>query len=100
MDNRVLSYFVFSELDKFRSNTTTSNQDYNCYSRWVAGGECTVKTYGAIAPTIVVKDASGNTINGTLVDLANQTWDTTPSKVPTYAYHFEMPDSNVTITVQ
>ena len=101
MANAILSVLEYNTISRLYG-ITLNNQasaDVHCYTRWVAGGRCTLVIYSNTAPTISVKDASNNTISGTLVNLSSQTWDNTPPKTPKFAYHFEMPNSEVTITI-
>lgn len=101
MANAILNILGYDSLNKINA-ITVNNQSGNSihsYTKWVAGGRCTVVTYGNSAPTVVVKDSSDNTVSGVLVNLAGTTWDTTPPVTPKFAYHFEMPDSDVTITI-
>ena len=98
MANNILSALGYDTLDKYHSITYNTSVTKRGYNRWVAGGHCTVCTFGS-EPTASIVDASNNSVSCTVTSLSNVTWDDTPQSVPTYAIHFDMPDSDVTITI-
>ena len=99
MANNILSALGYHTLEKYRNISYNAGVDYRGYTRWVAGGHCTVCTFGNSQPTVSIVDANNNAVSFQIMDLSGVTWESTPSSTPTYAIHFDMPDSDVTISI-
>ena len=99
MANNILSSLGYSTLDKYRSISCNASVSYRGHTRWVAGGHCTFCTFGGSQPTVSIVDANNNPINFEIMDLSGVTWENTPQSIPKWAVHFDMPDSNVIITI-
>ena len=99
--NSILAGLGYASIEISHSIIINSKQDYNAWSEGVENGIITVLLYGESAPsTYTVVDANGNNIQATLHDMSNVVYYTAPSRVPTYAITFVMPDSDVTVNIE
>ena len=100
MANNILSALGYNTLDKYHDISYNTSVVHRGYTRWVAGGHCTFCTFGNNQPVVSIVDANGNAVSFNIMDLSNVTWDNTPPNIPKWAVHFDMPDSDVIITIE
>lgn len=100
MANQILANFNRPNLNKIHAISLNSAIECRTYKRWVEGGIVTLCTFGSSAPNVSVTSLSGKTIDVKSISLANQSWTDRPSRVPTFAVHFIMPDEDVTVVVK
>lgn len=77
-----------------------SSIDYSMnQSSQIKDGYVSILTYGSSEPNINIKQGD-NIIQYTNYPLDEVSWINTPSKVPSYATTFKMPEGDVTVTIQ
>lgn len=93
---KALSYEELAEKHMLTINTTKEysiNNIYQMYNSYV-----TILTYEENEPNITIHGAvSENVIDTTIINLSATDWINSPTKIPTYATVFKMPDENVLI---
>jgi hypothetical protein len=100
MANNILSALGYNTLDKYHDISYNTSVEHRGYTRWVAGGHCTFCTFGNSQPVVSIVDANNNAVSFNIMDLSGVTWADTPPTIPKFAVHFDMPDSNIVISIQ
>jgi hypothetical protein len=98
--NNILSALGYNTLDKYHDISYNTSVVHRGYTRWVAGGHCTFCTFGNSQPVVSITDANNNAVSFNIMDLSGVTWADTPPTIPKFAVHFDMPDSDVIITIE
>ena len=98
--NRIITKLGHQEMGKLHKIKVNadSNINYHSYDEWVEGGRCSVIIYNSVAPNISVSTISGNSINGILVNLANESIPSV-TPMPKFTYHFDMPNEDIIINI-
>lgn len=77
----------------------TTSKEYGINnSTQIHKGYVTILTYESSKPSMTVKKASGDSITTQIIDMSGVSWQNQPSKIPTYAVVFQMPDEDVSVT--
>ena len=76
-------------------NTTKEYELNNIYQ--IHKGYVTILTFEKTQPSITVQKSNGESVSNQIFNLAETEWINEPSKKPTYAVVFQMPDEDVTV---